>query len=410
MHSPLYLHDLLSTKSVNPTKTLGVYEGQMNSKNILVFQFLTFDAELQEKIIATLENEYPIDPDAFQKKLSDVLLCDQNNKLKCRRLRKLERMSLNIMRTRESGVEDVSDIIVDDNKHQRFVLVVPSNLSSNQKDKSIDPRIKRLQGKKLPVQTAQYGLDQVRTNLINRYPDYGYVIDQILAKPFRLEPVGKFHIEPTLLVGPPGSGKSSFLKQLVAEMGFKQTTLNLAGMQDDHFLAGVSSGYSSAQPSTLLRTISKEYIANPIVIFDELDKVSKTNNSDIQSRLLGLLEEHESAHWYEAYLQSEVDFSHLSFLFTANTLESIPSALKSRLRIVEMPSLTDVHIKTYINNIVSEVSSSSEIDPRFYQFTDSDYRLLSDHWKDHRNLRLLKKQVTFLLDQSVSVEHSAFLQ
>ena len=75
-----------------------------------------------------------------------------------------------------------------------------------------------------------------------------------------------------------------------------------------------------------------------------------------------------------------------------------------------MPSLTDVHIKTYINNIVSEVSSLLEIDPRFYQFTENDYRLLSDHWKDHRNLRLLKKQVTFLLDQSVSVEHSAFLQ
>jgi ATP-dependent Lon protease len=181
-------------------------------------------------------------------------------------------------------------------------------------------------------------------------------------------------------------------------------------MQDDHFLAGVSSGYSSAQPSTLLRTISKEFIANPILIFDELDKVSKTNNSDIQARLLGLLEEHESARWYEAYLQSEVDFSHLSFLFTANTLESIPSALKSRVRIVEMPSLTDVHIKTYVNNIVSEVSTSSEIDPRFYQLTESDYNLLSYHWKDHRNLRLLKKQVTFLLEQSVSVEHSAFLQ
>jgi len=231
-----------------------------------------------------------------------------------------------------------------------------------------------------------------------------------LSKPFRLEPRQKFHIEPILLVGPPGTGKTSFLKSLVSTLGFTATSINLAGIQDDHTLSGVSSGFSSAQPSALLSAVAKQNIANPILIFDELDKATKTLNSNIHARLLGLLEQHEAIQWYDGYTQSEVNFSHLSFLFTSNTLETIPPALKSRLSILHMPQLTDANLTKYVSQILREIGDTMDIDPRFFQLNLGDYELLMYHWKKHRNLRLLRKQVALLIEEIKPNTRSTLLQ
>lgn len=399
MPFPLHLHDLLSSGSITPTNDLGVYTGTMNSQGIIVFQFTHFDQKFQEKIISTLECESILQKASFEQLIKRILICDQNNNLKCRRLRKLEQEALNTLRKRnDTTTFQIENLTTLETSPATPSIVFLKNLSaSGSALKSLDPKIKRLDGLPLPIQTSQRPLSKVRKTLIQKFPDYVEVVDCILSKPFRLEPLDRFHIEPVLLVGPPGSGKSTFLKELVKQLGFKTTSLNLGGMQDDHFLAGVSSGYASAQPSELLNSVVKQSIANPIMIFDELDKTPPTQNVNIHARLLGLLEPHESKNWYESFLQSHIDCSNFSFLFTANSTNGIPSSLLSRLTVIKMPILSDAHLRTYIRQMLEEVCSTLEIDPRFYPLSVSDYELLRQHWPNHRNLRHLRKQLSLIL-------------
>ena len=399
MPYPLHLHDLLSSESITPTNDLGVYTGTMNSQRIIVFQFTNFDQKFQQKIISTLECECILQKSSFEQLIKRTLICDQNNNLKCRRLRKLEQEALNMLRKRNdtttSPIETLTTL--EASPTTPSLVFLKKLAASGSSLKSLDPKIKRLDGLPLPIQTSQRPLSEVRKTLIQKCPDYVEVVDRILAKAFRLEPLDRLHIEPLLLVGPPGSGKSTFLKELVRQLGFQTTSLNLGGMQDDHFLAGVSSGYASAQSSELLNCVVKQSIANPILIFDELDKTPPTQNVNIHSRLLGLLEPHESKNWYESFLQSHIDCSNFSFLFTANTTDGIPKSLLSRLTVIKMPTLSDAHLRTYIQQMLKEICATSEIDPRFYPLSVCDYELLAHHWPNHRNLRHLRKQLSLIL-------------
>lgn len=240
-----------------------------------------------------------------------------------------------------------------------------------------------------------------RKRLIETYPYCTDLIDRLLQKPARLGQSGRFLIKPTLIHGAPGSGKTTLAKRFFAELGFTGKTsarhVNLAGVQDDHIL-GVSQGWSTSMPSMLLREFQKQKICNPVFILDELDKASfRSKNSSMMDRLLPLLEPSENKTWTEPYLGTEIDVSQVNWIFTANDISMIPDFLLSRLDVVEMPSPRLDHLPKVVDQLLEDLLIEAELPKEWMpKFSSLELDALKLNWDEHKNLRILKKQVEFL--------------
>lgn len=149
--------------------------------------------------------------------------------------------------------------------------------------------------------------------------------------------IGAVRFRPTLLLGPPGSGKSHLVNRLVALLGLRSATLGCAGMSDSRTLAGTPRGWAGSGPSLPTLAMLRAGVANPALILDEVDKATSTHNGSLHAALLPMLEPATARAYYDEGLSAAIDLSHVSFLGTANTLRGLPAPLLSRLRVLEVP-------------------------------------------------------------------------
>lgn len=280
-------------------------------------------------------------------------------------------------------------------------VVIPrlSDSTSNSEKKQFEQTYGDILYKSLPYHSCA-DIQAARDEILSQYPFATEIVDRILAKPARLSVTGKCVIKPTLLVGRPGSGKSSFARAVFKALAFTAYTVNMAGLQDDHFF-GVSKGWATAMPSLVLQTVNDSKICNPAFIVDEIDKAPyRKRNGSVIERFLPLLEPTESVNWTESYLQAQMDVSQINWLFTANDLDLLPDFLVSRLDVVQMPTAQAEHIPGIVRRILDGLIAEDELDPLWTpRFTMAEMESLQENWNQHRNLRILKKQVEFIYNE-----------
>ncbi len=210
-------------------------------------------------------------------------------------------------------------------------------------------------------------------------------------------------LRPLLVVGDPGTGKSYFARALAEASGCALMQLPLGGDNDNRSLGGTARGWTGAQPALPIVGMAQSGSANPLVVFDELDKVSPDKrNGNAWDTLLSMLEPVTAGSWYDRCLMAPVDLRHVVWIATANSVHALPPPLLSRFDVVRVPGPGLVHVPGLLDRFRVEWAERNGVAPVVAPvLTPGAQAPLINHYARTRSLRQLRRGMEQALHEAI---------
>lgn len=196
------------------------------------------------------------------------------------------------------------------------------------------------------------------------------------------------------LVGPPGVGKTSLVKSISESIGREYVKIALGGIRDESEIRGHRRTYLGAMPGKIIQSFKNIETMNPVMLLDEIDKLSSDFRGDPTSALLELLDPEQNTQFNDHYMEENIDLSNVLFIATANYMEGIPEPLYDRMEIIEIPSYTEQEkVEIAANHLVKKQLKANGLTAKQAKISKTALKKIVQMYTREAGVRSLERQI-----------------
>lgn len=307
--------------------------------------------------------------EAYRKKIKECKMSEEAKEVANKELKKLQQMS-----NHSSEANIVRNYI-------EWLIQVPwSNKTTD------NYNLKKVQN---ILDQDHYGLEKVKER----------IIEHIAVGKM----VGKMKGPILCLIGPPGVGKTSLAQSVARALGRKFVRMSLGGVRDEAEIRGHRRTYIGAMPGKIIQAMKKAKSHNPLLLLDEMDKITRNYMGDPAAALLEVLDPEQNNSFMDNYLEVEYDLSEVLFFCTANSVQDIPSPLQDRMEMIYLSGYTELEKqKIFTSYLISKQLAQNGLKKGELKFRQDAILSIIRHYTKEAGIRDLERHLSKICRKAVS--------